>query len=94
MKKNTNPIAIVALFPTAYNVRMMIEAKVHEKHEMNQLLGDHFKEDYKELHLTPRQRKDIYSVLKNKATDNNLDIRHILNNTQLSSYGRIIHKLH
>lgn len=94
MKKNTVPIAIVALFPAASNVRRIIEARVNEKNEMNQLLGDHFKDDYRELHLTTRQRKEIFSVLFNKATDANHDIRHILNNTQLGVYGRLIHKLH
>lgn len=94
MSKNTVPIALVALFPLAYGLRRIVENKANEKTEMNQLLGDHFKEDYKNLKLTSRQRKEIYSVLKNKATDANHDIKHILNDTQLSLYQRLGKSLH
>lgn len=94
MSKNTVPIALVALLPLAYGLRRIVEDKANEKNEMNQLLGDHFKEDYKNLKLTSRQRKEIYSVLKNKATDENHDIKHILNDTQLSLYQRLGKSLH
>lgn len=94
MKKNTVPIALAALLPIAYGVKRIIETKAHEKNEMNHLLGKHFKDDYKNLKLTSRQRKEIYSVLKNKAADANQDIKNILNNTQLSLYERIGKRLH
>lgn len=94
MRKNTVPIAIAALLPMVYGVRKLVETKAHEKNEMNQLLGDHFKDDYNKLKLTSHQRKEICSVLKNKAADANHDIKHILNNTQLSLYEKIRNKLH
>jgi hypothetical protein len=94
MKRSTVPIAIAALLPMVYGVRKLVETKAHEKNEMNQLLGDHFKDDYKNLKLTSHQRKEICSVLKNKAADANHDIKHILNTTQLSLYEKIRNKLH
>lgn len=94
MKRSTVPIAIAALLPVVYGVRKLVETKAHEKNEMNQLLGDHFKDDYKNLKLTSHQRKEICSVLKNKAADANHDIKHILNTTQLSLYEKIRNRLH
>lgn len=94
MNKNTVPIAIAALLPVAYGVRRLIKHKATEKTEMNQLLGDHFKDEYKNLKLTSHQRKEICSVLKNKAADANHDIKHILNDTQLSLYEKIAKRLH
>lgn len=94
MNKNTIPIALAALLPVAYGVKRLIKNKATEQTEMNRLLGDHFKDDYKNLKLTSHQRKEIYSVLKNKAADANQDIKHILNNTQLSLYERIGKRLH
>lgn len=94
MKKSTIPIAIAALLPVAYGVRRLIQTKASDKSEMNQLFRDHFKDEYKKLKLTSHQRKEIYSVLKNKAADANHDIKHILNNEQLSLYERIGKKLH
>jgi hypothetical protein len=93
MRRNTVPIAIAALLPVVYGVRRLIETKSQEKNEMNQLLGDHFKDDYNNLKLTSHQRKEICSVLKNKAADANHDIKHILNTTQLSLYEKIRSKL-
>lgn len=94
MNKNTIPIALAALLPVAYGVKRLIKNKATEQTEMNRLLGDHFKDDYKNLKLTSHQRKEIYSVLKNKAADANQDIKHILNNTQLSLYEKIGKRLH
>lgn len=94
MNKNTVPIALAALLPVAYGVRRLIKTKAHEQTEMNQLLGDHFKDEYKNLKLTSHQRKEICSVLKNKAADANHDIKHILNDTQLSLYEKIAKRLH
>jgi hypothetical protein len=92
MQKSTIPLVITALLPVAYGIKKLIDNNSLQHTEMNRSLGEHFKDEYQNLKLNSHQRKEIYSILKNKTADASDHIKQVLNDSQRGLYDKLCKK--